>query len=105
MSKVENNRPFRAEVPDHLQLSSNYSLALIPAMAWGACARYGDKPLSEAQWVALLRKLRFPHDRITFFKYMLPLLYPAALSFDEWCDLFTELAADHVLATKYHWAR
>lgn len=104
MSNIRTNRAYVAPVPEGYEAHGPH-LYLVPAMAWGALRQYHSRALTERQWGALLRRMRFAPDRIASTKAKLCALYTAPLSFDEWCRLFEQLATEHVLATKYTAAR
>ena len=100
MPNIEKNRPYRAHVPDgHQVLQAGRTSDMVPLMAYGAALRYDGKRLTSAQWGAMLRRMRFAN--IGTLPEALSRHYPNPLSFEEWADLFEQLATEHVLATKY----
>lgn len=98
MPKVSNT-PYRAPVPDSFR-GWPRSFMFIPLMAWGAVERYGSTPMAPDKWHALLNGMKFAPQRAPYVAEELARLYPAPLTFDEWHDLFVELAFEHV-AAKY----
>ncbi|HRO40797.1 MAG TPA: hypothetical protein PLV70_14900 [Flavobacteriales bacterium] len=49
----------------------------------------------------MLRRMRFAPSHIAQVQDQLHRSYPQPLTFSEWADLFEQLAAEHVLATKF----
>jgi hypothetical protein len=102
MSKIQPNTPFRAQVPNGYDAHLNeWDPLLIPAMAIGAHYRYKDCCLTPRRWGALLRKMSFTPHRIGTLKGILSAHYATPLTFDEWCDLFEQLAIEHVATTQH----
>jgi hypothetical protein len=69
-------------------------------MAEVAHQRYQGHRLLKGEWNELLRRMRFASHRIGEVHSLLNVYYPLPLAFDEWVDLITQLAFEHVLATK-----
>jgi hypothetical protein len=61
-------------------------------MAYGAKRRYGDRTLTAKQWGALLRRMGMKQPRIEPLQALLCACYPQPLNFDQWHDLFLQLA-------------
>lgn len=102
MRKLEQNRPFRAEVPEGYEVRpGGWHADQLPLMAFGAHHRFNGRTLTPLQWGTLLRKMRINPERIGALSASMSIHYPNPLSFDEWHDLFEQLAIAHVLATKY----
>jgi hypothetical protein len=72
-------------------------------MAYGAALRYEGKSLTEAQWSTMLRRMRYAHTGTL--PEALSRHYPNPLSFEEWADLFEQLAIGRAMASKYLGAR
>lgn len=70
-------------------------------MALRAERRWQGRSLTQRDWGDLLHQLRFAPWRAVVVARQLARCYPQPLCFDEWADLFEQLAAEHVLATKY----
>lgn len=102
MVKIEQNRPFRAEVPEGYEVRpGGWHADLLPLMAFGAHHRFNGRTLTPLQWGGVLRKMRFGPNSTGKLQALLATLYPNPLSFDEWHDLFEQLAIGQALATKY----
>ena len=100
MTNVQTNRPFRAHIPEGYE-AHGPNPYLVPLMAYGAAVRYQGKSLTEAQWRAMLRRMRYaPHDAEGL-AVELWHRYPNPLSFEEWPDLFEQLAIGRAMASKY----
>lgn len=100
MANLRTNAPYRATIPEGYVMGGR-TLWLVPVMALGAFQRYGNKPLTSAQWRVMLQRMRYAPHLITRLADELEHRYPAPLSVDEWADLFEQLVFEHVLATKY----
>ena len=101
-TKVGSNCPFRASIPNGFTMRPGPFTA--PGslwMAFGAEQRYHGRMLTKREWKDLLHEMRFAPGRIVDIGRELHMCYPKPLGFDEWADLFAQLAAEHVLATKY----
>ena len=102
MLKIEQNRPFRAEVPEGYEVRlKRWHALFLPLMALGAHYRFHGRLLTRSEWGGLLRRMRFSLDNTGKLQALLATLYPNPLSFDEWHDLFEQLAIGQALATKY----
>lgn len=102
MTNVQPNTPFRAHIPEGYEARGPH-LYLVPLMAYGAALRYEGKRLPPAQWSAMLRRMRYAHTGTL--PEVLSQHYPNPLSFEEWADLFEELAIGRAMASKYLGAR
>lgn len=101
-TKVGSNRPFRASVPDGYNLRGGWlTTPGAYRMAFGAVQRWPVHRLTLDDWGKMLRRMRFAPSRIAQVRDLLHRSYPQPLTFSEWADLFAQLAAEHVLATKY----
>ncbi len=101
-AKVRTNRPFRASVPDgYTAQPGRFTTPGSLLMALCAERRYHGKTLTQREWKDLLHEMRFAPWRIVETGMKLHCRYLHPLGFDEWADLFEQLAAEHVLATKY----
>ena len=104
MTNVQTNTHFRAHVPEGYE-AHGPNLYLVPLMAYGAALRYEGKSLTEAQWSAMLRRMRYaPHDAEGLAEELW-YRYPTPLSFEEWADLFDQLAIGRAVASKCLGAR
>ncbi len=100
-TNVRKNRPFRAHIPAHCSMrATGLSEAGCLLMAEVAHQRYQGHRLLKGEWNELLRRMRFASHRIGEVHSLLNVYYPLPLAFDEWVDLITQLAFEHVLATK-----
>ncbi|MBV6405521.1 MAG: hypothetical protein GFGODING_02299 [Flavobacteriales bacterium] len=102
MTNVQPNTPFRAHIPEGYEAHGPH-LYLVPLMAYGATLRYKGRSLTEAQWSAMLRRMRYAHTGTL--PEALSRHYPNPLSFEEWADLFEQLAIGRAMASKYLGAR
>jgi hypothetical protein len=104
MTNIQPNRPFLAAIPEGYE-AQGPKLYLVPVMAVGAALRYGGRTLTESNWSALLRRMRYaPHDAEGLAEELWH-RYPNPLSFEEWADLFEQLAIGRAMASKYLRAR
>ncbi len=100
MTKVKQNRPYRAQVPEGYE-AHGWQFELLTLMAFVAERRYHRCRLTEPQWAYLLRRMRFEHRHIAHLQARLSDHYPQPLSFDEWHDLFKQMAIVRVLTAKH----
>lgn len=101
-AKVGTNRPFRASIPDgYTAHPGRFTTPGSLLMALEAERRYHGETLTKRGWKDLLHGMRFAPWRIVEIGRELHWRYPQPLGFDDWADLFEQLAVEHVLATKY----
>jgi len=100
MANIPTNHAHRAQLPEGY-VPTGPGFDMVPVMAYTAALRYQGHTLTEPQWGAMLRRMRFAPQRREATKAKLSITYTAPLSFEQWCDLFEQLATEHVLATKY----
>jgi hypothetical protein len=104
MTNIPTSSAYRAQLPEGYALTGS-GFRFVPVLAQAAALRYKGRTLKEPQWGAMLRRMRFAPQRREATKAKLSALYTAPLSFEQWCDLFEQLMAEHVLATKYQHLR
>lgn len=100
MANIQPNNAHRAQLPEGY-VPTGPGFDMVPVLAFGAALRYQGRTLTETQWGAMLRRMRFAPQLREATKAKLSTTYTAPLNFEQWCDLFEQLAAEHVLATKY----
>ncbi|HRO39926.1 MAG TPA: hypothetical protein PLY76_10155 [Flavobacteriales bacterium] len=101
-TKVGNNHPFRASIPDgYTAKPGRFTTPGSLLMAIWAVRRWPDNKLTKADWGKLLHQMHFAPSRLAEVTARLCECYSQKLGFDDWADLFEQLAAEHVLATKY----
>ena len=106
MSKLRTNRPFRASVRDDYTINPGRLTTAFALLAFGEPNRRQEFPMTPARWGRLLYRMGFMPSHIAEVQARLCECYVQPLSLDEWAALFEQLAieqlaADHVLATKY----
>jgi len=90
MSKILTRAQIEAQTNEAARTLETQVALLFTAI--GASHLYGNRTLTAKQWGALLRSIGMKRHKVEPLKVLLCACYPQPLDFEQWHDLFLQLA-------------